>query len=373
MAAKTSDLSLMRLAIKEARRSVPEDGRVHPWVGAVVVKDGQVLASSCRGDLEPGDHAEFTLLEKKLVNRALTGSTVYTTLEPCTTRKHPKVPCADRLIEHRVSRVVIGMLDPNQVITGKGILKLRRAGIAVDLFPSELMAELEELNRDFIRAYHSNEDGRLSIGVSEAGLSAFYPSRDFYSRLRPDAPTIDTYVRSAKHSAVLVSINLMTGIPFDDLCRCLGEKLGGPRSRFRATISLLSPWRSELMLAMAPILKMKSVDLAKSIRESLRELHRFKGGLPKPAQERFEIRVHNALPFGSAIMLDHHQPSGHIQIETKPYKAGLRHSFAFEVVRSHEDGLYAVLARAYDSLVKDGSPVPKKSLYRVRKANEGQD
>jgi pyrimidine deaminase RibD-like protein len=209
MAAKKSDLSRMRLAIKEARRSVPEDGRVHPWVGAVVVKDGQVLASSCRGDLEPGDHAEFTLLEKKLVNRALAGSTVYTTLEPCTTRKHPKVPCAERLIEHRVSRVVIGMLDPNQVITGKGILKLRRAGIAVDLFPSELMAELEELNRDFIRAYHSNGDGRLSIGVSEAGLSAFYPSRDFYSRLRPDAPTIDTYVRTAKHSAVLVSIKLI--------------------------------------------------------------------------------------------------------------------------------------------------------------------
>src|SRR5579872_4192930 len=134
MAPDRREFSFMRRAIEEAKRSVSEDTRTHPRVGCVVVKDGRSLASGCRGDLYPGDHAEFTTLEKKLTNRILSGSTVYTTLEPCTTRKHPKIPCADRLIERRVSRVVIGMLDPNQVITGRGILRLRRAGIAVDLF-----------------------------------------------------------------------------------------------------------------------------------------------------------------------------------------------------------------------------------------------
>ena len=84
------ELRFMRLAVQEAKRSVSEDKRPHPKVGSVVVKDGRVLASGCRGDLEPGDHAEFTTLEKKLANRTLAGSTVYTTLEPCVTRRHSR-------------------------------------------------------------------------------------------------------------------------------------------------------------------------------------------------------------------------------------------------------------------------------------------
>jgi pyrimidine deaminase RibD-like protein len=146
-----ADIHHMRLAIREARRSIAEDATPHPYVGVVVVRDNEVLATACRGDRGLGDHAEFGVLEKKLPSEKLSGCTIYTTLEPCTTRNHPKVPCADRLIERRVGRVVIGMLDPDQRITGRGILRLRRAGIAVDLFPPGLMAELEELNRDFIR------------------------------------------------------------------------------------------------------------------------------------------------------------------------------------------------------------------------------
>ena len=149
--AKSREIEYMQLAIREARRSRPEDNKTHPCVGAVVVSRDQALASACRGDLAPGDHAEYTALEKKLQNDKLVGCTVYTTLEPCTTRNHPKIPCADRLIERRVGRVVIGALDPDQRITGQGVLRLRRAGIAVDLFPPDLMAEVEELNRDYIR------------------------------------------------------------------------------------------------------------------------------------------------------------------------------------------------------------------------------
>ncbi|MEW6419433.1 MAG: deaminase [Nitrospirota bacterium] len=145
------EIKFMKLAIQEAKRSQREDTRPHPYVGAVVVRDDQILASSCRGDLAQGDHAEFSVLEKKLPHETLAGCTVYTTLEPCTTRHHPKQPCAERLIARKVGRVVIGMLDPDQRITGKGVLCLRRAGIAVDLFPPNLMAELEEPNRDFTK------------------------------------------------------------------------------------------------------------------------------------------------------------------------------------------------------------------------------
>lgn len=146
------DREYMLLAIEEARKSVGEDERAHPKVGAVVVKDGKVLASAHRGEEAKGDHAEYTALEKKLPDDVVAGATVYTTLEPCTTRNHPKVPCAKRLIERKVKRVVIGMLDPNPDICGKGQRLLRDHNVETDFFPADLMAILEELNRDFTRA-----------------------------------------------------------------------------------------------------------------------------------------------------------------------------------------------------------------------------
>lgn len=144
-----TDRDYMRMAIEESRKCQPEDARTHPLVGAVVVKDGTLLGTAYRGELAKGDHAEFTALEKKLGTEILAGCTVYTTLEPCTTRNHPKQPCVERLISRKVARVVIGILDPNPEITGKGQSRLREANIATELFPPDLMREVEELNRDF--------------------------------------------------------------------------------------------------------------------------------------------------------------------------------------------------------------------------------
>src|SRR5690348_7324526 len=115
-----TDADYIRMAIEAAKNCKPEDGRVHPRVGVVVVKDGELVEVAFRGEKEPGQHAEFTALEIKLPDQSLAGATVFTTLEPCTTRNHPKVPCAERLIERKVSRVVIGMLDPNPAISGRG-------------------------------------------------------------------------------------------------------------------------------------------------------------------------------------------------------------------------------------------------------------
>ena len=148
---RDDDREFARMAIEEARKSVPEnDGRPHPAVGAVVVKNRQVLATAHRGEAE-GNHAEYIALEKRLADAAVAGATVYTTLEPCTTRNHPKIPCAETLIERKVARVVIGMLDPDPRITGRGQRRLRTANIITDLFPHDLMKEVEELNREFTR------------------------------------------------------------------------------------------------------------------------------------------------------------------------------------------------------------------------------
>lgn len=146
----------MSLALEEARKCASEPGKVSPLVGAVVVASGGDVVQSYRGELEAGEHAEFTALERKAKDTQLAGSIVYTTLEPCTTRNHPKVPCAERLIERKVAAVYIGMVDPNPLISGRGMRRLRDANIAVNMFPSHIAAQIEELNREFIRAQKSS-------------------------------------------------------------------------------------------------------------------------------------------------------------------------------------------------------------------------
>jgi len=150
-----SDTSFIDSAIEQARRCVPEDDRIHPKVGVVVVKDSMVVTSAHRGELTPGEHAEYTALERKLCSHSIAGATVYTTLEPCTHRNPPKIPCADRLVERRVAKVVVGILDPNPNIRGNGFFALRKGGIAVELFPVDRMMMVEELNRDFLRQFYA--------------------------------------------------------------------------------------------------------------------------------------------------------------------------------------------------------------------------
>jgi len=141
----------IRLAAKS--EAEPQSSCPKPKVGAVLVKDGQRLGGAFRGDTGEGEHAEYGLLEKRLRddNVNVPGGTLYTTLEPCTSRGEEKTPCAHRIVERRLARVVIGMLDPNQEICGRGVQTLRDAGIEVDLFPSKQMSRVEDQNREFIK------------------------------------------------------------------------------------------------------------------------------------------------------------------------------------------------------------------------------
>jgi pyrimidine deaminase RibD-like protein len=161
------DRRFARLAIEEALKSVPEDERPHPKVGAVVVKDGKILSKAHRGEKEKS-HAEYVALEDKLSDDLIAGSTVYTTLEPCTTRTHPKIPCAQRLIDRRVACVVIGMFDPNPAIWGKGWQRLREGGIETRVFDHDLMQMCEEMNREFARAQKENQMGTKPIAAADS-------------------------------------------------------------------------------------------------------------------------------------------------------------------------------------------------------------
>lgn len=155
----TTDRRFALMAIEEARKSAPEDERPHPKVGAVVVKNGSVLSAAHRGETAHC-HAEYIALEKKLPDDAVAGATVYTTLEPCTTRNHPKIPCAERLIERKVKCVVMGMLDTNPDIRGRGWQLLRDAGVETRMFDHDLMLQIEDLNREFSRAQKQKQPPR---------------------------------------------------------------------------------------------------------------------------------------------------------------------------------------------------------------------
>jgi len=168
------DREYIQLAVEAARKCVSESGRESPKVGAVLVKGTASPIVAYRGQNEPGDHAEFTLLDKILADASVAGATLYTTLEPCTTRNHPKVPCAQRIIDRKIARVVIGMLDPNGKICGQGVRRLRDANIETVLFPPDLAAEVEDQNRRFRRYI---EDAAQDTVINDAFVER-YSARD---------------------------------------------------------------------------------------------------------------------------------------------------------------------------------------------------
>lgn len=190
--------------------------------------------------------------------------------------------------------------------------------------------------------------------IIEAGITAFYQSRKDYGKYRADAATVDSYVATANQSLHMVGINLMTGLPFDGLCSTLEQKLE-QNSTFSVCISLLNPWKDELMLALSPVLDIEPEELAESITSTLSELSKLKQRIPKQAQDRFEIRVHNAVPFGSVIIIDGNTEKGKIQIETKPFKVPLRKSFAFEISNRGHNEFYITLRDSYFRLIAEGA------------------
>lgn len=182
------DESFATGAIEAAGKSVTEGDEPRPKVGATLAKDDLLMGTAFRGELNPGEHAEYTLLEGKLREAKTAGSTLYTTLEPCTSRNSPKEPCVEHILNRRISRVVIGMLDPDQSICGKGVQRLRDSGVQVDLFPPRLMAEVEDMNREFI-AHQKAKWAKERKEIAEAAKSAERSDRYPFINVRFDDDT----------------------------------------------------------------------------------------------------------------------------------------------------------------------------------------
>src|SRR5690348_10131634 len=122
------DERFMQLALALGRRNLGHTWP-NPAVGAVIVKDGIILA---RGWTQQGGrpHAEVEALRR--AKKSAQGATMYVTLEPCS-HEGKTPPCADAIVRAGIARVVSAMEDPNPEVAGKGHERLRAKGITVDI------------------------------------------------------------------------------------------------------------------------------------------------------------------------------------------------------------------------------------------------
>src|SRR5437588_4553723 len=121
------DADYMRLAIRLAMRG---RGAVepNPMVGCVIVKEGRVIGEGFH-ERFGGPHAEPNALAE--CTESPRGATAYVTLEPCCHSNKKTPPCVPRLIDAKLGRVVVGCIDPNPEVAGRGVEQLRAAGIEV--------------------------------------------------------------------------------------------------------------------------------------------------------------------------------------------------------------------------------------------------
>ena len=180
----------IKKAIEISKMCKYEDERVHPKVGAAIIKDDEIICTAYRGELGHGEHAEYIALIKKCGNVNLVGMTLITTLEPCTSRHHDKKPCAQHIVDKGIKKVIIGMLDPNSKIRGKGMLYLQRKGIDVVLFPPDFQKEVREINKEFWEKEWKNYKYDLmeETNESEWKKNEAEIKKDFYNEI--DIPKI---------------------------------------------------------------------------------------------------------------------------------------------------------------------------------------
>lgn len=193
----TFDTRMMARALQLARHG-RYSAMPNPHVGCVLVRGGEVIGE---GFTQPagGNHAEIEALQA--AGRA-TGATAYVTLEPCS--HHGKTgPCADALVAAGVTRVVAAMEDPNPLVAGRGLARLRAAGIATEC--GLLQAVAEQVIPGFIARMRRGRgrvraklamslDGRTAMASGESQWITGPAARADVQRLRAQSCAIVTGV-----------------------------------------------------------------------------------------------------------------------------------------------------------------------------------
>jgi ATP-dependent DNA helicase RecG len=222
---------LMEKAIAVMKQSINEpraDKKASPLVGAVLFKPDGTVDTAFRGELRHGDHAEFTLLERKHRDERLDGSILFATLEPCApgARKHPKLACAERIVNARIAEVWVGIEDPDPMVDRQGIRYLEQNGIKVHLFDLDLQEQIRGVNKKFIeqalqRAAEA-KDGKASKPSSLSQWDESLAGVEL-TDLAPDA--LARYRERAKIPDKTNSANFFARLERQGLLRRRGSKL----------------------------------------------------------------------------------------------------------------------------------------------------
>ncbi|MCP4255147.1 MAG: bifunctional diaminohydroxyphosphoribosylaminopyrimidine deaminase/5-amino-6-(5-phosphoribosylamino)uracil reductase RibD [Candidatus Scalindua sp.] len=186
--ASLDDNYYMGIAIRIARKGIGKTSP-NPMVGSVIVANGKVIGQGYHKRC--GDHhAEINAINSTKKN--IKGSTFYVTLEPCS--HHGRTPpCIAALIKEKPERVVVGSLDPNPEVNGKGIKILRSKGIKVDVGIRE--SECLQLNEHYFKfvktgmpfitvKYAQTLDGRIATSSGDSQWISSEASRKYVHRLR---------------------------------------------------------------------------------------------------------------------------------------------------------------------------------------------
>ena len=168
------DHQMMSEALAQAQKALYLSNP-NPRVGCVIAKDGKVIGRGFTQAVGKA-HAEVqALADAKAQGNDVVGSTIYVTLEPCShTGRTP--PCVDALLAAKPAKVIVAMSDPNPLVAGKGLEKLRAAGIEVQC--GLLEPEAQSLNRGFIsRMTRGLPWVRMKIAASLDGKTALPDGR----------------------------------------------------------------------------------------------------------------------------------------------------------------------------------------------------
>jgi diaminohydroxyphosphoribosylaminopyrimidine deaminase/5-amino-6-(5-phosphoribosylamino)uracil reductase len=175
----------LRLAAKGRGRTSP-----NPLVGAVVVSRDRIVGQGYHR-YAGGSHAEAVALES--AGKRARGATLYVTLEPCSHTRKRTPPCVPTILNSGIRRIVVAMRDPNPMVNGRGIRRLRRAGI--DVAVGCLREQAERLNEAYSHWIRTGRpfvllkaamtlDGQVATAAGESQWITGEPARRHVHRLR---------------------------------------------------------------------------------------------------------------------------------------------------------------------------------------------
>jgi len=186
-------IEVMKNSIQE-----PRDDKSSPLVGAVLLKPDGTVETAYRGELRQGDHAEFTLIERKNRDKVLDGSILFSTLEPCApgARKVPKLSCSERIVNARIKKVWIGIEDPDPSVDRKGIKFLIDNGVDVEMYPIESQKVIRDINKKFIK---EAEERAKRIKEERKGVLTDKESIELSARIEDlSTAEIEKFIQKAK-------------------------------------------------------------------------------------------------------------------------------------------------------------------------------